>query len=37
MYARLGFTEAGRIPGMLLRPSGDKRDLSYFYKSLAQS
>ncbi|CAK7269622.1 hypothetical protein SEPCBS119000_003664 [Sporothrix epigloea] len=34
-YKLLGFTEAGRVPGMVLRPaSGEKRAMSIFYKTL---
>ncbi|CAK7223386.1 hypothetical protein SBRCBS47491_005190 [Sporothrix bragantina] len=38
MYTTLGFTEAGQIPGMVLRPAtGEKRSLSIFYKDLEQA
>lgn len=38
MFAELGFTEAGRIPGMVQRPAtGEKRAQSIFYKDLTQS
>ncbi|CAK7218938.1 hypothetical protein SCUCBS95973_003652 [Sporothrix curviconia] len=38
MYMSLGFTEAGQIPGMVLRPTtGEKRPLSIFYKDLEQA
>ncbi|CAK7265661.1 hypothetical protein SEPCBS57363_001696 [Sporothrix epigloea] len=37
-YKSLGFTEAGQIPGMILRPAtGEKRALSIFYKDLKQA
>ncbi|EPE03313.1 gcn5-related n-acetyltransferase [Ophiostoma piceae UAMH 11346] len=36
MYKDLGFTEAGRIPGMINRPlTGEKRAQSIFYKDLS--
>ncbi|CAK7562553.1 MAG: hypothetical protein SEPTF4163_000401 [Sporothrix epigloea] len=37
-YKSLGFTEAGQIPGMILRPAtGEKRALSIFYKDLKEA
>ncbi|EFX03268.1 gcn5-related n-acetyltransferase [Grosmannia clavigera kw1407] len=36
-FAELGFVEAGRIPGFVVRPSGEKRDQLVLYKNLAPS
>jgi hypothetical protein len=34
VFSKLGYTEVGRIPKYGLSPSGEFKDVTFFYKSL---